>query len=271
MLALFEYRYDTACRKGHFGIRPCRRSDEDRSPQTCWFIHFTYMLLVTSMNINKFNIGNTLFRIKQHRTMRSWTRLLLVHCITVLVTMVAGQSNLTPTLSPVSVPTNGLESNLTCISNLTDIEALMINKSPFIEETYVICPNKTYIMYDGTDESANRPILPRSKSVFKCGEDGKSSNSCILTGGIFQILSDNAQFNDDNIVGVVFQGFTLVGGTITSALLVGAGDHTFIDCIFQVRLSYVFCCRQESLDVSCSQRCCFTYGTLEGTHKRRCR
>jgi hypothetical protein len=172
----------------------------------------------------------------------------LIHCIIVMATMVAAQSNgtSTPTMSPVpaveptnidSVPTKTplSVSNPTCYSNLTEIEVMLQNKNPFFEETYVICPDTVYeISTDGSDESAFRPIIPRAKSIFKCGDDGKSSNNCVLSGGVFQISSTLGDFPNENRVGVVFQGFTFEGGLVASAFLVAGGDITFVDCVFQV-------------------------------------
>jgi hypothetical protein len=158
----------------------------------------------------------------------------LLLCVSTVfeVTFLAAQGNGTNTSSvptrapiqPVPVP------DRPCYTNLTEIELLVKQKNPFALERYILCPNTIY--YIGGIE-AFKPIKLRSYSVFMCGEDGKSSNNCTISGGAFHVLSSLENFSE-NIVGVALQGLTFDDGNDAGILLAAPGDVTFIDCIFQV-------------------------------------
>ena len=60
----------------------------------------------------------------------------------------------------------------------------MLRANPFVETTYVICPETT-IAIGVLDDNNNvvdgdLPIYPRSQSIIKCGDDGKSINNCVF-------------------------------------------------------------------------------------------
>lgn len=164
----------------------------------------------------------------------------LLYYIIVSATIVASQSNetSTPSMSPttfdsVPIKTPVSKSNSTCYSNITEIGLLIERKNPFIQEIFILCPDTVYMLTDGTIDGMN-PIIAGSNCIFKCGDDGKSSNGCVLSGGTFQVATF-ADFEADFKVGIVFQGITFVSGSMAAALLIAPGDVTFIDCIFQVR------------------------------------
>ena len=171
----------------------------------------------------------------------------LLHYIIVAATMVTAQNNTTttvPAMSPISIPTSvvltespSLITNQTCFTNLTEIELKIQSKDPFVEETYVLCPNTVFVIRTDKSTAGANPIVLRANCIFKCGNDGKSANGCVLSGGSFQVISSSGDFASENKVGIVFQGITFDAGSVTSALLVAPGDVTFIDCIFQVRMS----------------------------------
>ena len=99
----------------------------------------------------------------------------------------------------------------------------------------MLCPNTRYELTDGTTgNDAVNPIALRANCIFKCGDDGKSTNGCVIFGGTFQIISSSVDFPSENKVGIVFQGITFDSGIVASALMVSPGEVTFIDCIFQV-------------------------------------
>jgi hypothetical protein len=165
----------------------------------------------------------------------------------------ASESSVGPTISPTFTPTTTLHPTTAqtkapipspvpfrpCYSNLTEIEDLVKMKSPFIVETYILCPNTTYKM-GSLDVFANemidgwKPIFTRSNSIFQCGEDGKSSSNCIITGGVFQLMHEVQTFNNELKENVVIKGITFEDATRGAALLAAPGDITFIDCIFKV-------------------------------------
>jgi hypothetical protein len=153
--------------------------------------------------------------------------------------MVTAQNNATtsPVVTPISAPTSvvptenpSTESNHTCLNNLTEINVLIKSKDPFIEETYVLCPNTVYDLTDGGMEA----LTLRSNCIFKCGNNGKATDSCVIFGGLFHLLSSSSDFGSENKVGIIVQGITFDSGFVACALLVAPGDVTFIDCIFQV-------------------------------------
>ena len=158
-----------------------------------------------------------------------------------------------PTISPTFAPTTTLHPTATptkapipapvpirpCYSNLTELEDLVSLKSPFVVETYTLCPNTTYTIgsFDPTTEvniDGWKPIFTRANSIFQCGDDGKSSNNCVITGGNFQILHEVISFNRESKDNVVIKGITFEDATNGGLLLAAPGDITLIDCIFRV-------------------------------------
>jgi hypothetical protein len=167
--------------------------------------------------------------------------------------VVAAEGNAVPTISPTFIPTATLHPTVAltnapipapvpirpCYSNLTEIKDLVGLKSPFIVETYILCPDTIYVMgsfdpigdvmIEGWD-----PIITRANSVFQCGDDGKSSNNCVITGGDIQILHEVVTYNKESKDNVVIKGITFEDATSGSIILAASGDISLIDCIFRV-------------------------------------
>jgi hypothetical protein len=177
--------------------------------------------------------------------------------------IVAAQENITvPTISPTYEPTTTFPPTGTptrapvpapvpvrpCYTNLTEIEDLVKLKNPFLLETYILCPNTIYPMgtFDVTTyriENGSQPIYTRSNSIFQCGEDGKSSNNCIISGGEYHVFHEYVSYGRENKVNVVFKGVTFEDASGGGLIIAAPGDITFIDCIFRVSrvfYQYVF-------------------------------
>ena len=125
----------------------------------------------------------------------------------------------------------------------TDLDAIALREETLTAvdvfssiRTYVLCPNTIYVMGSQTSEGGFGPIRPRSNSYYKCGQDGSSTNSCILQGGDFPILSTMSSFdsNDYEVTNVIFQGLTIQNSQRSAGVFDKPGDITFIDCIFRV-------------------------------------
>jgi hypothetical protein len=149
-------------------------------------------------------------------------------------------------LSPISAPTPTVAapvSSKSCYSNITEVNALVKQSNPNIENTYVLCPDTVYpigkLLSTGVLEGGFETLRLRANSKFLCGADGASANNCTLIGGEFHILSAGTDFPDENFVNVVIQGLTFDDSGTGGVLLAFPGDVTFIDCIFQVRFTLV--------------------------------
>jgi hypothetical protein len=150
----------------------------------------------------------------------------------------APATNSSPIGTPIKAPLPAPVPSRPCYTNLTEIEDLIALKNPFVLETYILCPNTTYtigvINDDFQIENGYNPLNTRSNSIFQCGEDGKSSNNCVITGGAIQIFHSYLTFNQENKVNVVIKGITFENAIDYCAFLVAPGDITFSDCIFRV-------------------------------------
>lgn len=153
-------------------------------------------------------------------------------------------STINATLSPVPTvnsltPVTAPVPKRSCYTNLTEIENLVTLKNPFVEETYVLCPNTIFPIGGLDSESVwigYMPINVRANSVIQCGVDGKSSNNCTIQGGPVQLLNSLEKFSGENRVGVFLKGLTFEGAVDANVVLAAPGNITFIDCIFQVSL-----------------------------------
>jgi hypothetical protein len=140
----------------------------------------------------------------------------------------------TPTRAPIPAPVPARP----CFTNLTEIEDLTKLKNPYFVETYVLCPNTIFqigvVGPNNTIVGGYNAIQPRANTVYTCGEDGKSSNNCIIRGGSYQVYHAFVTYNRENKVGVVFKGITFDDSIEGGLVLVAPGDTTFIDCVFSV-------------------------------------
>jgi hypothetical protein len=144
-----------------------------------------------------------------------------------------------PTASPIVVPP--LQD---CYVNLQDLQTIVRFQDPTLSHTYTLCPNTVFNM--GYLNASNvccvdgyPPMWPRKDTTYQCGDDGSSSNNCILRGGSYQVTSFPFHFSYEEKTGAVFKGITFEQAAEVSVLLVNAGDFTFVDCIFQVRFPVV--------------------------------
>lgn len=143
-----------------------------------------------------------------------------------------------PTRTPTRAPIPDPVPNRTCYSNLTEIDDKNKLKSPFVEETFVLCPNTVFEIgqwgEDGDVVDGYNFLHPRSYTIYSCGEDGKSTNNCTFRGGTYQIYHTFVSYNRENKVGVVVKGITFDSSVEAGIILAAPGDITFIDCHFIV-------------------------------------
>jgi len=144
-----------------------------------------------------------------------------------------------PTVAPVLSPSKG------CFSDLSQVADRVATKNAFQVETYILCPNTVYkigfIGASGVTEDGFPALVLRQNTRYICGEDGKSSNNCILTGGQFQLLSTFNSFNQEIKANIQIKGITFQDGESAGALLVAPGDVIFEDCIFRVSFTTLHC------------------------------
>lgn len=116
----------------------------------------------------------------------------------------------------------------------------MLRVSSFEINEYVICPGTTITIGDFDADgdcciNGDFSFFVRSRSVIKCGDDGKVENNCVITGGNTQIFYVGSVFDDAIAQNVKFQGITFQDASFVSAAMANRGDITFEDCIWQVR------------------------------------
>jgi hypothetical protein len=129
-----------------------------------------------------------------------------------------------------------------CWDNTTAIFQHLVVANPFSTNTYILCPD-TVFKVGFTDsqglccEDGELPLMARTNTKFQCGEDGSSENNCVLVGGTTQVLMNDLTFSETEATNVIFQGLTFVDAGMTASMPNQAGDMTFLDCIFAVRIS----------------------------------
>jgi len=78
---------------------------------------------------------------------------------------------------------------LPCYDNITVLVEHMDFKNPYTPETYILCPNTVYTIGSEMNRGEKccldnqSPILSRSNTNIKCGDDGDPNNHCVLVGG----------------------------------------------------------------------------------------
>ena len=137
---------------------------------------------------------------------------------------------------PTMLPTPG------CFSSLRDLDVVMLdlnaNGQDFRQKVFILCPNTIFEIGFTRDldtgdccVDGDVPIFPFPNTLIQCGEDGKSSNNCVIARGQTQILSNFYDVPHENIE---FRGITFVDATLSVATIADAGEYTFTDCIFKV-------------------------------------
>ena len=101
--------------------------------------------------------------------------------------------------------------------------------------TVVLCPDTVFSignLDDGASqvEGGTMPLIAFPRVRYLCGEDGSSTNNCILENGDIQFWSPPGAA----IESVMLQGITFRNATFASILLQGSGQISFIDCIIRV-------------------------------------
>ena len=143
---------------------------------------------------------------------------------------------------PVESPTFGPAPE--CFTNLTEVferEKEVTNST--IPRMYVLCPNTKFVIgrispSDGSFVGGDVPISPRANVHYKCGQDGSSSNNCVLVDGSWQLISFFTQFPEPN-TNVTIEGITFEAAFGGGLLHANPGTITYIDCIFRVRSKVV--------------------------------
>ena len=91
--------------------------------------------------------------------------------------------------------------------------------------------------YDPTTfkiENGFEPFYTRSNSIYQCGEDGKASNNCIITGGGYHVNHLYVSYGRENKVNVVMKGLTFEDANDGGLIIAAPGDISFVDCVFRV-------------------------------------
>lgn len=80
------------------------------------------------------------------------------------------------------------------------------------------------------------PFLAQSNMLVKCGENGDVTDECVVIGGDTFVLNSFQFLREKVARNVVFEGITFQSGIDTFMELYNAGDITFRNCIFRVRM-----------------------------------
>jgi hypothetical protein len=144
-----------------------------------------------------------------------------------------------------------------CWDNFTQIFFDLVQKVPFSENTYTICPNRVYRVgyaFDGNQccRDGDFPLAPRANTHFKCGEDGALSNNCTVVGGSFHVLFNEFVYAEE-LSGVTVQGFTFQSPELHTIQAAATGSLTFIDCVIKVQ-----CCGFAPIQSRFLVRCTLT-------------
>lgn len=132
-----------------------------------------------------------------------------------------------------------------CIDDINEI----YERESFITDTsffrqYVICPNAIYefATYDPVGnqvEPAQAAVVPpiplRPNMNIRCGDQGSRENLCWFAGGDLQMDGTATRgISDDNLDGVVIEGFVFIGSRMHSLWATKPGSITFRDCEWRV-------------------------------------
>lgn len=143
-----------------------------------------------------------------------------------------------PTLAP-TAPTMPPSTADGCYDNLDAIYILISNDDTlFQQKRFVICPGSVmevgFLVPGVGIDQGQSPLIPRSNTEILCGEDGKSTNNCIIKGGDFGLIAVPVFFRQDvSINNVQIKGFTFEGQVQYASFIASPGDIAFIDCVFR--------------------------------------
>lgn len=122
----------------------------------------------------------------------------------------------------------------TCFNSTTPLFDFLATTADGAQDiTVVLCPKTTFDVGDLGDTGADNgqmPLIAFPRTTYLCGEDGASTNNCVLRGGEIQFWNPpGAAIGEISVRGVTFENSTFV-----AILLQGSGTIDFIDCIIQV-------------------------------------
>ncbi|CAB9508393.1 expressed unknown protein [Seminavis robusta] len=143
-----------------------------------------------------------------------------------------------PTEAP-TIPTLPPTSEDGCYTTLDAVYYVISDDDKlFQQKRFVMCPDSVFdvgFLVPGIGiDKGQAPIVPRSNTELLCGEDGKSTNNCIIRGGDFGLIVVPVFFRQDLAVNnVVIKGFTFVGQVQYAAFVASSGDIRFEDCVFR--------------------------------------
>lgn len=117
-----------------------------------------------------------------------------------------------------------------CIGSFEQLSALEAERGSnnTISVTYVICPNTLFNFKRTLTWDLN------GNTNYLCGEDGSSTNNCVVTGGEFQFNVALFPYNRSNKDNILLSGFTFQKARIASAAIASSGNFIIRDCIFKV-------------------------------------
>mmetsp|Transcript_9072 Transcript_9072/g.19561 ORF Transcript_9072/g.19561 Transcript_9072/m.19561 type:complete len:1039 (-) Transcript_9072:1595-4711(-) len=141
----------------------------------------------------------------------------------------------TPAASPVSSPDSGYE----CYSSTQSILEFILESPANFPIEITLCPSTLYSIGRWDDVSGNwvdgdPPLLVRSNTKYKCGEDGSSANQCTLRGGSMQLWGPTMSNGKSSVVvNMEVHGITFEDCADAAIRLDTGGDVAFLDCIVQ--------------------------------------
>ena len=133
--------------------------------------------------------------------------------------------------------------NTDCFSDTTDIfQYLAATAFGSDDITVVLCPSTVFRVGDLDDngggvESGSMPLVGFPRVQYLCGEDGASTNNCVVQGGEIQFWNPPGTA----VQTLTVSGVTFEGATYVAILLQGTGDITFVDCIVRVCFTCLVC------------------------------
>jgi len=169
-----------------------------------------------------------------------------------------------------------------CIQTIDELEnfetAFGANDPTFSQgRTYVLCSNAFYnigkLDVNNNVIDGQQFIRARPNLYLKCGDDGKVTNNCFITGGDVQV--DGTSYFGNTVTAI--PNVTIEGVTFSKTLRYSVwaskqGDITFVDCVFTLNseaLAPVFLEYYSSSDISSELSvsfigCSFTNNTYYG-------